>query len=575
MKQSILISSINRDIKLEKLLVRYPFTKPNQIKKASIYCDKVYETVLEYLSKYLNKEHNLNWSKRSWRILIGPWLARFIETTYEKWHVLENLKDKCPKIIIKARKNKNYNFSCYDHDDFSNKNQTDEWNELILTYLIERYSRLNLKKSIKGNYEHQYNSIKKEKLDFFSFYKKIVLQSLSRFLRLFIKTNDGIIYYSYINGVINKFKLSLSLGQLPQIYSFSDYNNNYKSLQKITRKRKTNFKFCKNRKDKFLIVIEDLINKMFPVIYLEKFQHLQSLSSKRGFPKKPKFILTSCPPITKDETFKFWVSCQVYNKKKLIMMQHGGAAYGTPYFQPSVPRHEIKISDKFLSWGWGENGKILKVPAPIILNQSSRYIRNGKMLLVFHDPRKHITTFQADSLWGERTSQYYKQQSDFLLSLPNTLISKFFFKFFPGREAKKIEFNKYLTKTLRKTIFKQLEENHNFNQVQKNYELLIFNYNSTGFLEAIGIGRPCILFLDKKVMPFSNKEAKIFGKLKKVGILHFHKKSLINHLNNINDNIDKWWSNKEVKIARNIFCNRFVLSKDDCLKIYRNILIAK
>ena len=76
-------------------------------------------------------------------------------------------------------------------------------------------------------------------------------------------------------------------------------------------------------------------------------------------------------------------------------------------------------------------------------------------------------------------------------------------------------------------------------------------------------------------MPFSNKEAKIFGKLKKVGILHFHKKSLINHLNNINDNIDKWWSNKEVKIARNIFCNRFVLSKDDCLKIYRNILIAK
>mgnify|MGYP004154554139 FL=1 len=76
-------------------------------------------------------------------------------------------------------------------------------------------------------------------------------------------------------------------------------------------------------------------------------------------------------------------------------------------------------------------------------------------------------------------------------------------------------------------------------------------------------------------MPFSNKEAKIFGKLKKVGILHFDKKSLIQHLNNINNNIDKWWNKKEVLLSREIFCDKFASSNADYLKIYKNILIGK
>ena len=580
MEQSILITSINRNIKFKKKIIRYPFTEPNQIKKASEYCDRIYEEVLGYLSKYLNKEHNLDWSKRSWRILIGPWLSRFIETSYEKWRVIENLKKKCPRIKIKIHTIRNFNFSCYDHDDFSNKNQSDEWNEQILAYMIKKNSLLKLK-NVNKTKKLSLKSSKKKKIDILIFFKKIILLSLSKFLKLFIKRNDGIIYSSYINGVINKLKLCFSLGQFPQIYSFTDYHHNYSSLEKITEKRKLNIKFQNRKKDKFFIIIEDLMNKMFPVIYLERFKYLKSLSNNRTFPINPKFILTSCPPITKDETFKFWVSSQVHDNKKLFMMQHGGAPYGTAYFQPTVPKHEIKISDKFLSWGWGEGKKILKVPAPTILNQSAKYLRSGKILLLFHEPRKYITTFQVDSLWGERSSMYYKQQSDFLLSLPKNLMNKFFFKFFPGQDSfnqiknQISEFNKYSTKSLRKIILKKLEPNPNFNLIQKNYELLIFNYNSTGFYESIGMGRPCILFLDKKIMPFSNKEEKIFGKLKKAGILHYDKKVLIHHLNSINNNINKWWNSKEVTLARKIFCSRFVSSNDDYLKIYKNILIGK
>ena len=90
------------------------------------------------------------------------------------------------------------------------------------------------------------------------------------------------------------------------------------------------------------------------------------------------------------------------------------------------------------------------------------------------------------------------------------------------------------------------------------HRLLIFNYNSTGFIEGIGTNIPSILFLNNTIMPFSMKEKKIFMKLKKVGILHFNHKSLISHLKKINSDVESWWLNKEVIEARKKFCKKLI-----------------
>ena len=41
-------------------------------------CDQIYETLLEEISIKLNEIHKINWSKKAWRIVIGPWLNRYI-----------------------------------------------------------------------------------------------------------------------------------------------------------------------------------------------------------------------------------------------------------------------------------------------------------------------------------------------------------------------------------------------------------------------------------------------------------------------------------------------------------------
>ena len=57
----------------------------------------IYRTYLSYLkktSKQLNKIHNLNYSIHYWKIIIGPWLLRFICIIYDRLKNLELVKKK-------------------------------------------------------------------------------------------------------------------------------------------------------------------------------------------------------------------------------------------------------------------------------------------------------------------------------------------------------------------------------------------------------------------------------------------------------------------------------------------------
>ena len=59
-----------------------------QVCDAITYVDIVYEKLLPYVSKELNKLHNENHSIRYWRILIGPWLLHHINVFYDKKYYL-------------------------------------------------------------------------------------------------------------------------------------------------------------------------------------------------------------------------------------------------------------------------------------------------------------------------------------------------------------------------------------------------------------------------------------------------------------------------------------------------------
>ena len=68
------------------------------------------------------------------------------------------------------------------------------------------------------------------------------------------------------------------------------------------------------------------------------------------FTKQKKIILTC--NAWRDNIFKFWLATQSNKNAKIIYGQHG-AGYGTN-LKHYAEIHELKICDKYLSWGWNK-----------------------------------------------------------------------------------------------------------------------------------------------------------------------------------------------------------------------------
>ena len=97
----------------------------------------IYEKILFELSNKLNQIHQVNYSLRYWRILIGPWLGYFTQTLFDRWFMLsaafEN-NQKCHCYIIKR---KPFSFTSNNMSHFKQRYITDDWNEVVYGQLID------------------------------------------------------------------------------------------------------------------------------------------------------------------------------------------------------------------------------------------------------------------------------------------------------------------------------------------------------------------------------------------------------------------------------------------------------
>ena len=56
-----------------------------------LYARKLEEELLEEIVIILNRHHNIQWSKRTWRILLGMWLRQYVNMLFNRFHTLENV----------------------------------------------------------------------------------------------------------------------------------------------------------------------------------------------------------------------------------------------------------------------------------------------------------------------------------------------------------------------------------------------------------------------------------------------------------------------------------------------------
>jgi putative transferase (TIGR04331 family) len=230
-----------------------------------------------------------------------------------------------------------------------------------------------------------------------------------------------------------------------------------------------------------------------------------------------------------------------------------------------MEEHEIKIADKYITWGWRETEKSdldskivpIGIIKPIKKRKPSRKNAVNLLIVTYTGPR-YVLRCETG-----RNIPYY---ISFCLSFADCLVGS----------------NPYHNTIIRLLAPGLLGNPHNYGwdeekrwqdqhpnliidnglkpirQLEKSAKLVVQTiFGSTGFLENIVANIPCIVLdmeepelLREEVLPYIDE-------LKNVGIYHHSTKSAAEHVKIIWNDVDAWWESDEVQTVLERFKNKF------------------
>lgn len=517
--------------------------------KDSEYLEDLYQRLLENLMKRLNEFHDCKKSKIYWEIILGPWLIIFCTNIFDRWKTIEKL-------------NFEENFSTEINESLENfltPNTIEDYKKILLSETYNHYifskiliflkdeKKLQIKffKSKKNFYNDIPLRIKNKKKKFNI--KNIARNLIIKLFKILTKKQKISILRNYLSNFQN-FKLSLMLFQIPSPYP-TDIN--FQDLKKNKRREDFNLKFdSKNLFEQFL---NDELIKHIPAVFIEKFNSMQNIIFNCNLSINPKIIFVS--NFNNNTFLSFYCAEKKENGTKLILSQHGGC-YGQ-YDNHWAESFEVKISDKFLTYGWTNSkfkektypfGIIKNIKAP--LNKS--YNKNDRLLFIVRSRSKFINKLDS-SARSNQNYDYLNNCFSFLNGLNKNLKDKTLIRLrdidlgwseHPRflREFPNLEYD-YGTKN----IFRLMESS----------KIVVSTSLSTSYLESLNMNIPSVVISNYDLEPIRRDAKECLDLLIRSKILHFSTESAIKHIEEVWSHVDAWWLSKEVQDNINKFCFKY------------------
>ena len=529
-----------------------PFGVGLETKQANIsYIQETHNAFLSILSTRLNKLNNTFYSERYYNIILGHWLYRFLSVVFNRYSNIEYAFDNYNiSSTSKIELEESFSFVTNNSQEFLNIVNDDLWNHNLYLRIID-YLEYNISvEKIKSKKLKIEKKIIKN-----SFFKKIknyIVESYNYLSKIFSKKNDAFIINSYLSR-FQEMKLQILLFQFPSIWKSPQIK--ISKEDKILRERLNDFS---NDHKCFESCAKLILFEMLPKCYLEGSKELLQECQRINWPKYPKFILTSNNFDT-DEFFKYWTANKVDQGVPYIVCQHGNN-YGTYFGNNNWP--ERTTPDKFITWGWEEldsntiSGFNFKISKKIKIDN---FNRANIYLFLLHQPYR----CHPEDNYFEFT-EYQNDQFDFVKKLSNQVKSKLFIRLhsssvnFDWSEKKRWEeFDNQLN---------LIDSNIPFSNLMKKSKILIFSYDSTGFLESLMLNIPTIAFWREESNNLILRASVFYNLLKDSKILFTNPKDAADFISTNWETIDKWWSSENVQNAREVFCNQFSRFEGDPVK---------
>ena len=254
-------------------------------------------------------------------------------------------------------------------------------------------------------------------------------------------------------------------------------------------------------------------------------------------------------------TFKVLMAEWRQEGTQLLYHQHGGG-YGLEP-QLAVEEYEIRVSDRFYSWGWQREGSPVYPLSPA-MPAARRKCRSKHILLNCLDlptvPYRLMFTPMPGTIETMHRNTY-----EFLVGLPdrrNLIIRPY-----------PVDFGWGAVEAMRSAAPEaSFDRRHKQFTLFSTCRLVVHNYLGTSWLETLGLNIPTLCFYDPATYIYREEVQSKIDALQKIGVLHHSGKDAARFVASLGDDIEGWWRKPEVQEARRNFVERYANFSPDWQK---------
>jgi putative transferase (TIGR04331 family) len=552
LEERILFDFDKEDLKKLNYFVADSVLYENQDRVNSfVLCENIFNSIIGDIYLNLNNIHNISWSKRSWEILIGFWVKKFIYIIFYKFKLLENtiFKNDINKIFLSY--SKTGFLASHESDTIQELSINTDWSWILTSKIFEYLDVKNIiveKSENPKNDFYENNTFYKRINANSSFVKKKFINFIS-FLNKLLSENNNLIVTTYLPRLKEK-QLEMMFCQSPRFYYPNEIE--YNPIN-IDLRKKLNL----NKVEKEISVVEKIVRELIPsylpTLAIENFKQLKIAAYKNNYPSNPKFIFTS-NSFEADEAFKFYLANIISSNKnpKYFVGQHGNS-----YFTriDNNYNNELLTCDYFLAWGKYNTGssKIinlfnLKLPIEKKIKETKE-----KLTIVFRSLGYQTVPYDR---WQEGKKEFFLAKQ-FLLYCPDNFKKKIHLRLHDSFKKRYKFFVEDFLNGLN-NIDRDFGEK-NYETIIENSKIVVFTYDSTGFLENILLNKPSVCLYPDTFNHLNQDCHEIYKNLKDQNIIFDDPKKLYEHIMSIWSNVDSWWSSDKVKSTINSF--KFLFSQ--------------
>jgi putative transferase (TIGR04331 family) len=425
-----------------------------------------------------------------------------------------------------------------------------EWNHAVYAFILENFTDVPCVRKVSPSPPENVREVIKgrNKVSF----KRKVFSAYGKLAERFAKNDESFFIATYLSA-FDELRLHLRFRQMPNLWATIPPD-----ICPADPGRR-DWIFELPGKSLFEKCLATLIPLQIPTTYLEGYRRLTEQAQYLPWPKSPRLIFTS-NALWHDTVSMAYSAYHVERGAKLVYGQHGG--FGLVKFQ-WAEKHEREIADRYLTWGWVEEGDSNLVPVGILKSidryAGNRGVEKNSLLLVrgLWPPY----TFRLDSGIGlPQLLADIERCMKFAELLPVDIRSKsLVVRLYPlanafssvGRKVDRSSENFFCEKTRWRDSMPDVRINDGLDPIAKlvaRSRLVVYTYNGgTGYLEFMAADVPVIALWDMKSSPVRDSAIPYFDDLKRVGIFHDTAESAAAHVGRIWGDVEGWWKSAEVE----------------------------